>query len=475
MTKLRLKNKIINALIILLIISCGRNTIEGDLILKNVNIVDVENLNILSGQTIVVKGNKISSIVPHSEKAEIKAKRVIDGHGKYVMPGLWDMHTHYTTSTNYAGFLNLFIANAVLGVRDLWGDLTTRDSLVASDIIRPRIYLSGHIMDGPFTLLQGTLQPETPEEATSLVDSLYKKGADFIKVYDDLSPEIYHAIATHCNELGLPFAGHVPMDITAIEASNLGQKSIEHMNGIFKSSSSRQPIIDSLEHQFEQAFMQRNIPKALDVYQKLSQLLVSSFDEDEFANLVKVLKKNNTYVTPTLIVLKNHWQRKDNKFREDPRLKYIPSELRSQWNPFNNFPSSMFTDDIWNSGKKLVETGKIITGLLQKEGVSLLAGSDCGVSYVLPGFSLHEELELLVECGLSNGEALQTATLNPAKYFGISDSLGTISVNKIADFVILEDNPLENIANTQLIYGIVQGGSYLNRMQLDELLKDAEI
>lgn len=144
---------ILNLISLLLFASCGKNVFKGDLILANVNIVDVEKLKIHSNQTVVINDNKIISIAPYSSSHELNAKTIIDGTEKYVIPGLWDMHTHYTTSKEYQGFLNLFIANGVLGVRDLWGNLQTRDSLVVSKRIIPRIFLSGEILDGPFTLL----------------------------------------------------------------------------------------------------------------------------------------------------------------------------------------------------------------------------------------------------------------------------------------------------------------------------------
>ena len=439
------------------------------------NIIDVENQITNSNQTIAIQNGKIILIEPYSDSSVIKAETIIDGTNKYLMPSLWDMHTHYTTSNKHKGFLNLFIANGVLGVRDLWGNLETRDSLVASNTFMPRIFLSGHIMDGPFTLLQGTLQPKSVEEATHLVDSLNQKGADFIKVYDDLSKDIYEAISQKCNELNLPFSGHTPDIITAIDASELGQKSIEHLNGIFESCSSQQSRIDSLEVTFKQAFMQRNIPNAIKAFTEIETLYSSTLDEDELNKLSKTLVKNKTYVTPTLITLNNHWYRKEVDFTKDSRNKYIPLEMLNGWNPNNEFPTNMFPEETWESGKKMVTTAKTITNKLNKNGVKLLAGTDCGVSYVLPGFSIHNELKLLVESGLSNGEALQTATINPSEYFNLSDSLGIVSVNRIADLVLLNNNPLENIENTQTIYGVIQNGKYLDRNKLNQLLKTAEI
>ncbi|MGI9548019.1 MAG: amidohydrolase family protein, partial [Flavobacteriaceae bacterium] len=250
--------------------SCKKNIVSGDLIITDVNVIDVVNGTTNSNQTIAIKNDKIYSVTPFSESDEIISETVIDGKGKYMIPALWDMHTHYTTSSEHKGFLKLFIANGVLGVRDLWGDLESRDSLAASNAIAPTIFLSGAIIDGPFTLLQGSLQPKTSEEAIRMVDSLHQKGSDFIKVYDDLSVEIYNTIANRCKELQIPFAGHVPMSIKAAVASKKGQKSMEHLNGIWKSSTSMEKEIDSLEKVFKYNFMSGNMPGAINTFTEVN-------------------------------------------------------------------------------------------------------------------------------------------------------------------------------------------------------------
>ncbi|QIE58738.1 amidohydrolase family protein [Rasiella rasia] len=466
---------IICSIFLLSFISCKNKEIQADIVITNVNIIDVENQITNSSQTIAIENGKIILIEPYSDSSVIKAETIIDGTNKYLIPSLWDMHTHYTTSNKHKGFLNLFMANGVLGVRDLWGSIEARDSLVASNTLMPRIFLSGHIIDGPFTLLQGTLQPKSADEAIHLVDSLHQKGADFIKVYDDLSKDIYEAISLKCKELNLPFTGHTPDIITAIDASELGQKSIEHLNGIFESCSSQQSRIDSLEVVFKHAFMQRNIPNAIKAFTEIGTLYSSTLDEDELNKLSNTLVKNKTFITPTLITLNNHWYRKEVDFTKDSINKYIPLEMFNGWDPNNEFPTNMFPEETWESGKKMVSIAKTITNKLNKNGVKLLAGTDCGVSYVVPGFSIHNELKLLVKSGLTNGEALQTATINPSLYFNLSDSLGTVTENKIADLVLLNNNPLEKIENTQTIFGVIQNGKYLDRNRLNELLKNAEI
>ena len=455
--------------------SCKKKAISGEVIITNTNIINLVKGGIIQNQTIVIDNGSITSVIPFSESDEIISETIISGRGKYVIPALWDMHTHYTTSSRYNGFLNLFIANGVLGVRDLWGDLETRDSLTSTNTMAPDIYLSGAIIDGPFTLLQGSLQPKTTEEAIRMVDSLHQKGADFIKVYDDLSEDIYNAISNRCNELELPFVGHVPMSVRAETASNKGQKSMEHLNGIWKSSTTLENEIDSLESVFKSYFMANDLPAALNTFVTINGKFNAEFDKQKTAQLAQILRKNETFITPTLTTIDRHWSRIDGTYKTQLENKYIPAELLQQWDPELNFPEKMFPPIAWEEGKELLITSLEIINILYQNDVSILAGTDCGVSYVIPGYSIHEELKLMVEAGLSNVDALKTATINPAKYFGISDKNGAVAPEMNANLVLLNANPLEDISNTGEIYGVVRKGRYLNREYLDNLLKEAEI
>ena len=466
---------IILSLVLLSVVSCNTNNISGDVIITDVNIIDVVNGALISNQTVLIKNGEITSITPFSNAVEIDAESIIDGKGKYVMPSLWDMHAHYTTSSDHKGFLNLFIANGILGVRDLWGDLESRDSIEVSNTLAPTIYLSGAVIDGSFTLLQGSLQPRTPESAVNMVDSLHQKGADFIKVYDDLSVDIYKAIANRCHELDLPFAGHVPMSIKTEVASKMGQKSMEHLNGIWKSSSTLEKEIDGLEGDFKANFMSNNLPTAINTFITINGKINSTFDEQKTLQLAEILSSNGTYVTPTLTTIDKHWSRIDGTYKIQEQNKYVSDDLLKQWDPELNFPEKMFPPLAWETGKELLNTSLQITKLLHDKKVNILAGTDCGVSYVIPGFSIHDELKLLVEAGLSNAEVLKTVTLNPAKYFDLSDSIGQVKTGMIANLLLLNANPLDEISNTKKIFGVIRDGKYLNREYLDRLLKEAEI
>lgn len=450
-------------------------TISGEVIITDVNVINVANGTTVPSQTVVIENGIITYVIPFSESDKIISKTIIAGSDKYLIPALWDMHTHYTTSAKHKGFLNLFIANGVLGVRDLWGDLESRDSLATTTEIAPTIYLSGAIIDGPFTLLQGSLQPRTAEEAIRMVDSLHQKGADFIKVYDDLSIEIYNALANRCNELKLPFAGHVPMAIKTEAASEMGQKSMEHLNGIWKSSTTLEKEIDSLEGEFKANFMSNKLPAAINTFITINSKLNSGFDEQKTAQLAEMLSKNGTYVTPTLITIDKHWSRKGGTYKSQEQNKYIHDDLLQQWDPELNFPEKMFPPVAWETGKELLTTSLKITKILHDNEVIILAGTDCGVSYIVPGFSIHNELKLMVKAGLSNADALKTATLNPAKYFDLADSSGQVGKGMEANLLLLNANPLDDISNTNTIYGVIRDGKYLDRDYLDSLLKEAEI
>ena len=463
------------SIVFLGITSCDKNTIHGDIILTDVHVIDVANATSIPNQTVAIQNGKITSVTPFLVSDNLISDTIVHGDGKYVIPALWDMHTHYTTSSEHKGFLNLFVANGVLGVRDLWGNIETRDSLVSSNSMAPVIYLSGAIIDGSFTLLQGSLQPKSAEEAIRLVDSLYQKGADFIKIYDDLSVDTYKAIAHRCNELGLAFAGHVPMSIKADVASEMGQKSMEHLSGIFKLSTTQVGKLDSLEGDFKTHFLSNNLPAAIQTFVRINSVKNSAFDPQKTAELAKVLYENGTYVTPTLITLDRHWSRKGGTYINQDENKYISENLLQTWDPELNFPEKMYPPIAWETGKDLKNTSLEITKILHEKGVNILAGTDCGISYIVPGFSLHDELELLVKAGLSNADALKTATVNPAKYFSVSDSYGQVATGMKANVILLNANPLEDISNTKNIYGIVRNGTYLNRIYLDNLLEEAVI
>jgi imidazolonepropionase-like amidohydrolase len=387
--------------------------------ITHVSVIDVRAGTIKKDMTVLIAGDQISAVRAAKEKERPPTKeiRVIDGRGKYLIPGLWDMHAH---SGGDDRALHLFIAYGITGIRDMAGDaakLTDARRLITSgELTGPRLVFAGPMLEGPPSQADDwTWIIHSPEEARNAVDRLVELHVDFIKVHDGLARESYLAIAVASKERGISFVGHVPASMTPAEASDLGQKSIEHLEFVPKSCHAL----------FESAAggAPRNLPSGCDP-QSLDELL------HRFAH-------NGTWLDPTIQSFR-YW-------------------APSQWSA------------IFSGFRELVPS-------IRKNRISILAGTDS--SSVLeekgdpPGTSLHDELALLVDAGFTPSDALRAATLNPALFLGLSNSLGTIEAGKTASMVLLEANPLHDIRNTERIVAVISEGRYLSREVLERLRRE---
>jgi imidazolonepropionase-like amidohydrolase len=356
--------------------------------------------------------------------------------------------------------LPLFIANGITGVRDMGGELEVlqqwRKEISAGTLIGPRIVISGPMLDGPKPRFPSSVAITTPEDGRKAVDDLKRRGADFIKVQSLIPREAVFAIGDEAKKQGITFVGHVPDSVRASEASNAGQKSFEHLIGIFEGSS-------PLEDEFIKGT-------------KTEKQFLSTYDPKRAAALFALLAKNQTWQCPTLV-----WERGGNlidqtDFAADTRAKYVPAYWKDvTWKRFTDQVEHDFNTDDLATRKRFVEKELEVVNAMHSAGVRFLAGTDTppGV-YIFPGFSLHEELQRFVAAGFTPMEALQTATLNPAKFLGREAELGTIEKGKLADMVLLDTNPLDDIRNTQKIAGVVANGRYFSRAELDKLLAGVE-
>jgi imidazolonepropionase-like amidohydrolase len=390
---------------------------------------------------------------------------VVDGSGRFLIPGLWDMHVHmvfgdwFPQSCEIA--LPLFVANGVTGVRDMGGELEVlqqwRREIGQGKLLGPRIVTSGPMLDGPKPRFPSSVAVASPEDARKAVDDLKRRGADFIKLQSLMSRESYFAIADEAKRQGIVFAGHVPDAIRAVEASNAGQKSIEHLTGVFEGCSN---VEDELLRG----------PKGI-------KRFLETFDDAKAAALIAVFKKNRTWQTPTLV-----WERGGNlldqrDLQHDPRARYVPASWKNgTWRRFTeDILTDQANDDLQTRLRFVAKEIEVVRDM-HRAGIPFLAGTDTAAGvYVFPGFSLHEEMQLLVQAGFTPLEALQCATRNPAEYLGKLSEMGTLEKGKVADLVLLEANPLEDITNTQRIAGVVVAGRYLSRGELDELLRGVEM
>lgn len=427
-----------------------------------------------SDVTVVVNGDRIAAMGKSASLHAPTNAVVVDATGKYLIPGLWDMHVHWYLKE----YLPLFLANGVTGVRLMWGTTMHhewRKEIEAGTLPGPHLYIASPIVDGPKPFWPGSVTVATAAEGRQLVPKLKRDGADFIKVYSLLPREAYFAIAEAAKEVGIPFAGHVPIAVSAEEASAAGQKSIEHLSGILSACSSQEATLLKSAQATLAGLLATNDPmSALALLRRDSDLTLRSYSQPKADALFELLKTNHTWQCPTLVVLRNLGHLDDASITNDARLKYLPRQIKMSWEPSRDFRFKDRTAEDVALGKRLYLKDLELVGSMRRVGVDILAGTDTLNPYCFPGFSLHDELALLVQAGLTPMEALQAATRNAARFMGREQDLGTIEPGKLADLVLLDANPLESITNTRKINTLIYGGKLFPRSALDQMLAKME-
>lgn len=386
-----------------------------DVLIRDVAIVDVAHGVILPKTSILIRADKIISI--GAEISAAKDARVIDGAGKFVVPGLWDMHVHLTAREQ----LPAYLVYGVTGVRDMGSDFEQvrqwRAAIQQGVTLGPRIETSGPVVDGfpaenpkvPVTVVRD------PKEARTAFDRLDDQGVDFISVFPRLPRDAYFALAERARKYYSFVTGPVPATVSILEAIDARQKTIDRMSGILLACSTEEkklrPIRSiALERRDWEGFRDAEIAA------------MNSFSAEKADALFHRMALYETRSVPMLVNL-----------RESSRQEGLFDMLAH------------------------------VSMLMRRAGVNILAGTDAGQGSMRPGETLHQELALLVAAGLTPAEALQTATLEPARFLDATDSLGTVQQGKIADLVLLDANPLADIRNTRKIAGVLAGGKYLPR------------
>jgi Amidohydrolase family len=448
------------------------------LVIKNVTVIDATGAPARTGVSVSIDGGRIADI--QKKIRTPKSAVAIDGKGKFLIPGLWDMHAHLTVPEIY---FPLLVANGITGVREMFTAVpmpAIRAWRARADV--PQIVAPGFI-DGPPMLWTGPPPPgaiavATPDDARFAVDALARSGVDFLKVYNSIPRDAYFALAAEARALGIVFAGHVPEAVSPLEASEAGQRSEEHLINILLACSTRE---DELRAERVKMMLDRSISgeqRLRDLAFPDSAALDESYAEEKAALLFRTFVKNGTWHTPTLALLEGFARARDQDFVHDPRRKYLLKPWSDAWDPRNTFFLKDLTPGAYDSLNARIRTllarYQKLVGEMHRAGVQFLAGTDAnGWNPVYPGFGLHQELALLVESGLTPMEALQSATRNPAMYFGRLDAMGTVEKGKSADLVLLDADPLTDIHNTQRIAAVVMRGRYYSRADLDKLLAGA--
>jgi imidazolonepropionase-like amidohydrolase len=439
--------------------------------LTHVTIVNTTGSPAASDMSVVILGQRIIAVGETSETVIPPDTDVIDASGKFLIPGLWDMHVHSFKSKSAGSIFAAFLANGVLGVRDMGSSPPSlseiprlRAELASGALIGPRLVAAGPMIDGAQPMFPDvSIEAANEIEARQAVSSIAEAGADFIKVYTLLPRDAYFAIADESRRRGLVFAGHVPDSITAAEASDAGQKSIEHLSGVWLGCSSME---DELRKRLITA-RASNDPSV--VYRALRSLEtegVKTYDRDKARRLFRRFTDNGTWQVPTLITTGAVSSIDARSLARAMGSRH--GKTRSAIFNFRNLADD--SQSVYDNGEsRLFE----LVREMHEAGVGFMAGTDTPNLVAAPGVSLHTELELLVRAGFTPMEALQTATIKPAEYLGLQDQLGTVEVGKIADLVLLDADPLTNISNSRLIAGVLLRGRLLLKSELDEQLAKA--
>jgi hypothetical protein len=448
---------------LLLIFLCLQGLHASDLLIHNVTVIDVTTGSELSRRSILIHDNKIAAV--GSDVRAPAGAEIISGAGKYAIPGLWDMHVHLWYKEH---LFPMYLAYGVTGVRDMGSDLTQlnawRKQIASGNLLGPHIETCGPAVDGfPST------DPKLPvvvvrdaREARTTYDRLDNMNVDFIEVLATLPRDAYFALIERARKYYSPVAGYIPGTVSVMEAIDARQKSIEHMSGILMACSSEE---SRLSKQHNLAVERKDWASAAE----LESMAMASYSARKAEELFERMARFETRQVPTLVMLRrNAFLDTDNQVM-DPHLSSIPLAIRRTWRDPREDKKLLPQDSL---DFMRVEYEKLVSILqpMRRAGVKIMAGTDTGNAYSYPGIDLHRELELLVQAGLTPLEALRSATLEPGKYLGAHDTLGSIAPGKVADIVLLDADPLKDIRNTQKIDAVFLEGKYLSRAKLNGML-----
>lgn len=454
----------------------------GVLVLRDVTVIDATGAPAAPHQAVIVENGRIRAVLPLRALRPMPGARIIEGEGRFLIPGLWDMHVHMSSipvspvargpdalQSNSRYFLPLFVASGVTGVRDMSGILglltAWRDSVMRGELVGPRMRITGNKLGAPRPAVPGAPYPlRTDADVRETVRALRREGADHVKVVG-LPASLVPAVVDESRRQGLGVVGHLPEGMSLAEASRAGMRSVEHLDGALFAISDREAELRKRERAvtgwWTRVLTRLHLadPDALRL--GIHRALLASSDTARAESLYTLLRRNQTWQVPTLSELRDLHRVQEPEPLAEAWQDYVPP-LRGPIVPLH-----------WDKDPELGRAEFLrqlsVVGEMFRAGVPLLAGTDTPGPERLPGFSLAEELELLVRAGLPPMAALQTATLRPAEFLGMSDSLGTVAAGKLADLVLLEGDPVADIRNVARVHAVVLRGRYLSPAELDSL------
>lgn len=477
---------ILLSMTLFLAIGCKKESLyfEGATCIKNISVIDPEK-GMIKDQTVIIQDGKILKVADSKSLTLSSKNNVTDGSGQYIIPGLWDAHVHFAFMEELApSMFDLFLAYGITSVRDTGGKIdfvkSYKDKSLQNPKTSPRVMIAGPLLDGMPNVYDGSTPARPPlsvgssdiAELRKNINSLIEKDVDLLKAYEMLTPEQFEVLNKVARENGLKVTGHVPLSMDVITASNLGMNSMEHLRNIELSCASNS---EELLEQRKQLLLQgRNDPGGIlrsRIHNAQRANAVENYSEVKADKVLDALFENQTWQIPTLALSTGFTERPFAKAEFQQSYKYLPRTIEQDWKSsisevVKQTPTDFnyeYTDWLLNMVKKIND-----------KDIGIMAGTDCPIFYLTPGRSLHEELAVLVKAGLSPLEAIESATIRPAEYFGMEKELGNVREGMFADLLILNANPLDDIKNTTQINTVIKSGHVMNRSTLDEMLAELD-
>ena len=446
-------NRLLILFIFFFIVFAAAGVRAESLAFINVNVIPMTRDVVLPARTVVVTDGRIAAIGPVADTAVPDDAVLVDGTDRYLMPGLAEMHGHVTSTAaeDLEPLFGLFLANGVTTVRGMLGrpsHLTLRDDLAAGRRIGPRLITSSPSLNGNSVT--------SPAQADRLVRRFHADGYDFLKIHPGLTRAEFDRIAETARELGIPIAGHVPEDVGVAAALEAGIATIDHLDG------------------YMQALIERDLDPTGGFGGFFGLLLAGIADEGRIAEVVAATRDAGTWNVPTQTLFEHSTNEvPPAEIARWPEMKYVDDRTEAQWAATKR---QLLGDRGFDRriADRAIRLRRVLIAALHQGGAGLLLGSDSPQRFNVPGFALHRELGLLVAAGLTPFEALQTGTVNPARFFGVEADRGTVEPGKVADLVLLDENPLADIENSRRVHGTMVAGHWLPRRELDRRLALAE-
>ncbi len=437
-----------------------QSPVSPSLVITNVTVIDPID-GVSENQTVVLQGDNIVSI--NDSRELVAAKTLIDGTGKFLIPGLWDMHVHLTYDDRFTPTMpEAFLRYGITSVRDTGGMLDELVPVVRQmqrpDAIAPRVYFSGPLLDGERVVYDGDSRPligignATPGIARANVQAVHNAGASFIKIYELVSPTVFSALVNEAEARNLPIASHVPLSMTASTAGP-HVDSMEHLRNVeLDCAANSDALLAERARRLAnpEPASGHTLRSGLHSLQRLDAIAV--LDETRCAAVLATLTE--TIQVPTLRLNAIAWAPPDEQSDWDEALSLMPPEVQDDWGkPSGRFPADRSQRDL-----RFAEYSFGMVDRMNKAGVPIGAGTDTPIGVAIPGYSLHRELEMLNYAGLTELETLRAATVTPAAFLGLDDTMSRVQVGMKADLVLLRSNPLLNIRNTRDIAVVIAKG-----------------